>query len=64
MRSPIDDYDRIYTLGNPPEYEPGPERSMRAIAASGYTGWVGQEFIPRNPDKMKSLSDAVRICDV
>jgi N-acyl-D-aspartate/D-glutamate deacylase len=34
MRSPIDDYDRIFTLGNPPEYEPGPERSMRAIAAS------------------------------
>jgi N-acyl-D-aspartate/D-glutamate deacylase len=33
MMSTIADYDRVYTLGNPPEYEPGPERSMSAIAA-------------------------------
>lgn len=36
---------------------------MRAILATGYKGYVGQEFIPVN-DKVASLSEAVRICDV
>ena len=29
----LSDYDRIFVLGNPPDYEPGPERSMVGIAA-------------------------------
>ena len=33
MASPVRDYDRVFVLGNPPEYEPGPERSIRHIAA-------------------------------
>lgn len=37
---------------------------MQAIAATGYTGYVGQEFIPKRPDAMKSLEQAVAICDV
>lgn len=37
---------------------------MRAIVASGYTGYVGQEFIPKRPDALKSLEQAVAICDV
>jgi hydroxypyruvate isomerase len=36
---------------------------MRAIVATGYRGFVGQEFIPLR-DKAASLSEAVRICDV
>jgi hydroxypyruvate isomerase len=36
---------------------------MRAIVATGYTGFVGQEFLPTR-DPMQSLRDAVRICDV
>ena len=28
-------WDRIYTLGDPPEYEPGPERSIATLAALG-----------------------------
>jgi hydroxypyruvate isomerase len=37
---------------------------MRAIADSGFTGYVGQEFIPKSPDALKSLAEAVAICDV
>jgi hydroxypyruvate isomerase len=36
---------------------------MKAIVATGYRGFVGQEFIPLR-DKVASLSEAVRICDV
>ena len=36
---------------------------MRAIAATGYKGFVGQEFIPLR-DPAPSLADAVHICDV
>jgi hydroxypyruvate isomerase len=37
---------------------------MRAIADSGYTGFVGQEFTPKRPDPLASLRQAVQICDV
>jgi hydroxypyruvate isomerase len=36
---------------------------MKAILETGYTGFVGQEFVPLR-DKVASLSEAVRICDV
>ncbi|MBL8761806.1 MAG: TIM barrel protein [Phycisphaerae bacterium] len=36
---------------------------MKAIVETGYTGYVGQEFIPRH-DPMASLRKAVEICDV
>ncbi len=35
----------------------------RAIVEKGYTGYLGQEFIPRR-DPMTSLREAVAICDV
>ena len=37
---------------------------MRAILATGYKGHVGQEFIPKRKDKLSSLEQGVRICDV
>jgi hydroxypyruvate isomerase len=37
---------------------------MQAIVAGGYQGYVGQEFIPSRPDGLKSLEQAVGICDV
>ncbi len=37
---------------------------MRAIAETGYTGFVGQEFIPNRPDKIASLKQALEICSV
>ena len=36
---------------------------MRAILATGYAGFVGQEFIPTR-DPLQSLREAVQICDV
>ena len=36
---------------------------MRAIVATGYTGYVAQEFIPTR-DPIQSLRQAVKICDV
>jgi len=36
---------------------------MKAILATGYQGFVGQEFIPLR-DKATSLAEAVQICDV
>jgi hydroxypyruvate isomerase len=37
---------------------------MKAIVATGFKGYVAQEFMPKNEDKAKSLKDAVALCDV
>ena len=37
---------------------------MRAIADTGFKGYVAQEFIPVQPNKLESLRKAVEICDV
>lgn len=37
---------------------------MEAIASTGFTGYVGQEFVPKRPDALKSLQEAVALCDV
>jgi hydroxypyruvate isomerase len=37
---------------------------MRAIAATGFSGYVAQEFIPTGKDPLGSLRRCVRICDV
>jgi len=36
---------------------------MKAIVATGYKGFVGQEFVPRR-DPLTSLKQAVQLCDV
>ena len=37
---------------------------MKAIVETGYKGFVAQEFIPKRKDKIASLSQGVKICDV
>jgi hydroxypyruvate isomerase len=37
---------------------------MRAIVATGFKGFVAQEFIPSRGDNMKSLRESIQICDV
>ena len=60
----------LHTAGNPGRGELDDQQEinypplMRAVAESGYTGFVGQEFIPRSDDKVAALAAAVRLCDV
>lgn len=37
---------------------------MKAIADTGFQGYVAQEFIPKRPDAIASLKQAVEICDI
>ncbi len=37
---------------------------MKAIVATGYKGFVAQEFIPAGPKPLVSLQKAVQLCDV
>ena len=37
---------------------------MKAVYATGFKGFVAQEFIPKNPDKLASLTQAITICDI
>ena len=37
---------------------------MEAVIATGFKGFVAQEFIPKREDKMASLKQGVEICDV
>ena len=37
---------------------------MKAIADTGFSGFVGQEFIPKQNDKIASLRKAIEICDI
>ena len=37
---------------------------MKAILATGYSGFVAQEFIPTASDKLGALNEAVLLCDV
>jgi len=37
---------------------------IQAIADTGYTGFIGQEFVPLSADKIAALKAAVELCDV
>jgi hydroxypyruvate isomerase len=37
---------------------------MQALVKAGYKGFVGQEFVPTEKDKLASLKKCIRICDV
>ena len=58
-----------HTAGNPGRNEIDETQEinyppiMRAILETKYTGYVGQEFIPLR-DKVKSINESVKLCDV
>ena len=37
---------------------------MKAIVETGFKGYVAQEFVPTKKDKLDSLKEAIKICDV
>lgn len=37
---------------------------VKAIVATGFKGYLAQEFLPVKPDKIASLREAVKLCDV
>lgn len=37
---------------------------IKALMETGYKGFVGQEFVPAQEDKIASLEKCIRICDV
>jgi hydroxypyruvate isomerase len=39
-------------------------RIMQAILETGFKGYVAQEFVPKRADKLASLRQAIRLCDV
>lgn len=59
-----------HTAGNPGRNELDDDQElyypaiMRAILETGYTGIVGQEFIPKSSDKLAALAHGVSVCDV
>lgn len=63
-------FSHYHTAGVPGRNEIGENQElyypaiMRAILATGFKGYVAQEFLPKDADKMASLKKAVEICDV
>ena len=59
-----------HTAGNPGRNEIDHTQEIyypaiiRAIVETGFQGYVCQEFIPKKEDKLASLEEAIRICDV
>ena len=64
-------FGHYHTAGNPGrnEFEPGDQQElnypaiMRAIAETGFKGFVAQEFLPKR-DPLTSLRAAVKLCTV
>ena len=69
IRNNISFIGHVHTAGNPGRHELDETQElcyppiMRALADSGYGGYVGQEFTPAG-DPIKGLEDAYKVCDV
>ena len=62
-------FAHYHTAGNPGRHEIDATQElnypaiMRAIAETGFTGFVGQEFLPKR-DPLASLREAIKLCTV
>ncbi len=63
-------FGHYHTAGNPGRNEIDDSQEInypavvKAIVDTGFKGYVCQEFIPKAEDKIGSLAEAIRICDV
>jgi hydroxypyruvate isomerase len=63
-------FSHIHTGGNPGRNEIDETQElyypaiMKALVDVGFKGFVGQEFVPKQPDKLASLEKCIRLCDV
>ncbi len=63
-------FDHYHTAGVPGRHEIDDSQElnyaaiMKAIVATGYKGYVAQEFMPLSNNKEKALEIAIKICDV
>ena len=63
-------FGHYHTGGNPGRNEIDDSQElnysaiMKAVVKTGYKGFVGQEFVPTNPRPLRSLAQAIQICDV
>ncbi len=70
MRKRKDYFAHYHTAGVPGRHEIGATQElnyraiMMAIADMGFTGYVAQEFIPTEKDKLGALQKAIEICTV
>ncbi|MEJ1973141.1 MAG: hypothetical protein WDM96_11980 [Lacunisphaera sp.] len=63
-------FGHYHTAGVPGRHELDENQELfypaiiRAIVATGYQGYLGQEFIPRGPDPIAALRAGMTVCDV
>ena len=63
-------FSHIHTGGNPGRAEIDETQELyypaiiKALVDVGYKGFVGQEYVPKQTDKIASLEKCIRICDV
>ncbi len=69
IREHRDYIGHVHTAGNPGRHEPDDSQElnyrpiMEALLEVGYTGYVGQEFLPTR-DPYMGLHEAITLCDV
>jgi hydroxypyruvate isomerase len=63
-------FSHYHTAGNPGRRDMDDTQElnyrpiMQAISDTGYTGFVGHEFIPKGPDMLDALSAAFELCNI
>ncbi|GAB3648281.1 TIM barrel protein [Echinicola sediminis] len=63
-------YGHYHTAGNPGRNEIDETQELnypaiiKAIAKTGFKGYIAQEFIPKAKDKAASLREAIALCDI
>ncbi len=62
-------FDHYHTAGNPGRYELDEQQELlykpiiQAIATTGYTGYIGHEFIPTGDPEI-ALRQAFEVCNI